>query len=194
MPDNDTRLDYYDMRYIETNIPNVLVIDPDIHEDSRGFFLETFQANKFNEFGLSVPFVQDNLSGSHQGVLRGLHYQKPNAQGKYVRAIVGEIFDVCVDLRRSSDTFGNWYGMRLSSWEKIALWIPPECAHGFYVLSEWAEVLYKTTDYYAPESERTIIWNDPELKIDWPLIDGQAPVLSKKDASGMRFHEMPVFE
>ncbi len=182
------------MRISETNIPDVLIIDSEVHEDQRGFFLETFQLSKINKIGISANFVQDNLSGSHQGVLRGLHYQKPNAQGKLVRVIVGEIFDVCVDLRRSSETFGSWCGMRLSSRKKCALWIPPECAHGYYVLSEWAEVLYKTTDYYAPESERTIIWNDPDLKIDWPLIDGQAPILSKKDASGLRFHEMPVFE
>jgi dTDP-4-dehydrorhamnose 3,5-epimerase len=182
------------MEFISTAIPDVILIKPKIFGDVRGFFLETYQARKFEEAGITVDFVQDNHSGSERGVLRGLHYQIRQPQGKLVRAIAGELFDVAVDIRSSSPTCGQWVGAKLTSEKKEQLWIPPGFAHGFYVLSEWAEILYKTTDFYAPEWERTILWNDPQIGIDWPLIDGNPPKLSEKDAQGSPLRDADLFD
>src|SRR4051812_39568245 len=157
------------MNFTPTAIPEVVLIEPRVFQDDRGFFLETFQQRKYAAVGIHVPLVQDNHSGSRRGVLRGLHYQVRQPQGKLVSAVVGEVFDVAVDLRRSSPTFGRWVGVVLSAQNKRQIWIPPGFAHGFYALSEWAEVHYKVTELYHPELERTVIWNDPELKIAWPL-------------------------
>lgn len=182
------------MKVMPTSIPDVLVLEPKVHQDDRGFFMETYHFRKFTNINIPETFVQDNQSGSKQGTLRGLHYQIQQAQGKLVRSVAGEIFDVAVDLRRKSPTFGAWVGVKLSAGNKRALWIPLGFAHGFYVLSEWAEVMYKVTDYYAPEWDRTIRWDDPSLAIEWPLISGKMPILSEKDACGKRFEEAEVFE
>jgi dTDP-4-dehydrorhamnose 3,5-epimerase len=156
-----------------TELPGVLLLDPDVHEDERGFFLETYNAARFAALGVPATFVQDNHSGSRQGVLRGLHYQIRHPQGKLVRVVRGEVFDVAVDLRRSSAAFGCWAGAPLSDDNRRQVWVPPGFAHGFYVLSEFADVLYKVTEIYDPASERTLLWNDPRLGIDWPLVDGR---------------------
>jgi dTDP-4-dehydrorhamnose 3,5-epimerase len=182
------------MAFEPTSIPDVLVFHPKVFGDERGFFLETFRADLFARSGIVGPFVQDNHSGSRQGTLRGLHYQIRQSQGKLVRAAVGEIFDVAVDLRRSSPTFGRWVGVRLSAENKYQVWIPLGFAHGFYVLSDWAELIYKTTDYYAPEWERSLLWNDPALGITWPLLNGRAPVLSERDSHGKPFSEADLFD
>ena len=176
------------MKVTPLAIPEVLLIEPKVFGDERGFFFESFNQQTFNAAtGLDVQFVQDNHSKSVRHVLRGLHYQlPPKAQGKLVRAVVGEVFDVAVDLRQGSPSFGQWVGERLSAENKRQMWIPPGFAHGFLVLSETAEFLYKTTDYYAPECERCIVWDDPALAIDWPLA-GAAVSLSAKDAQGQRF-------
>ena len=171
------------MKAIATEIPDVLVIEPAVFGDARGFFFESWNRGAFAKLlGRDVDFVQDNHSASGRGVLRGLHYQVRQAQGKLVRAVAGEVFDVAVDLRRSSPTFGRWVGERLSADNRRMMWIPEGFAHGFVVLSDAAEFLYKTTDYYAPEHERTLLWNDPAIGIAWPL-DGE-PVLKPKDAAG----------
>jgi dTDP-4-dehydrorhamnose 3,5-epimerase len=172
-------------------IPDVLVLEPKVFGDARGFFLESWNARTFAEAGLPATFVQDNHSRSPRGVLRGLHYQIVQPQGKLVRVVAGEVFDVAVDLRRASPTFGRWVGERLSGDNKRILWIPPGFGHGFLVLSESADFLYKTTDYYAPEHERVIAWNDPDLAITWPL-EG-APTLSARDAVGARLRDAEVF-
>ena len=172
------------MKFIQTDIPEVILIEPHVYGDTRGFFLESYQAKRFAEAGIKASFVQDNHSSSERGVLRGLHYQIRQAQGKLVRAIYGEIYDVTVDLRCNSPNFGQWVGVYLSAKNKHQLWIPPGFAHGFYVLSERAELLYKATDYYAPKWERILLWNDPELDIQWPLIEGLSPILSEKDTHG----------
>ncbi|CAN7344041.1 dTDP-4-dehydrorhamnose 3,5-epimerase [Pseudomonas sp. LjRoot71] len=180
------------MQAISTKLPGVLILEPKVFGDERGFFFESFNARAFAEAtGLQCEFVQDNHSRSQRGVLRGLHYQVQQAQGKLVRVSAGEVFDVAVDLRRSSPTFGKWVGTLLSAENKRQLWVPAGFAHGFVVLSEFAEFLYKTTDYYAPEHERCIRWNDPTLAIDWPL-DG-APQLSAKDQAGLSFADAQVF-
>lgn len=178
------------MKVTPLAIADVLLIEPKVFGDDRGFFYESFNQQRFNEAtGLNYDFVQDNHSKSAKGVLRGLHYQlPPKAQGKLVRVIAGEVFDVAVDIRKDSPTFGQWVGEHLSADNKRQLWIPPGLAHGFLVLSDSAEFLYKTTDYYAPELERCIRWNDPALAIVWP-IDGE-PVLSAKDALGQRLSEI----
>jgi dTDP-4-dehydrorhamnose 3,5-epimerase len=181
------------MTITPTGIADVLLIEPQVFGDERGFFMETYRASQLAEAGVHAPFVQDNHSGSRQGILRGLHYQIRRPQGKLVRAVVGEIYDVAVDLRRGSWTFGRWVGVRLSAKNRRQMWIPPGFAHGFYVVSEWAEVIYKTTDYYAPEWERTIRWDDSELKIEWPLAGGEPPLLSARDAAGRLFREAEVF-
>ena len=175
------------MKVTPLAILDVLLIEPKVFGDERGFFFESFNQQRFNEAtGLDLQFVQDNHSKSARSVLRGLHYQlPPRAQGKLVRAIAGEVFDVAVDIRKDSPTFGKWVGEILSADNKRQLWIPPGLAHGFLVLSESAEFLYKTTDYYAPEYERSILWNDPGLAIAWP-IEGE-PRLSAKDTSGLSF-------
>ena len=156
--------------------------------------METYQAARFRDIGIDEKFVQDNHSGSVQGTLRGLHYQIRQSQGKLVRLVTGEVFDVAVDLRRSSPTFGNWVGKRLSSDNKLQMWIPPGFAHGFYVLSEWADMIYKVTDFYAPEWDRTLLWNDPKIGIDWPLIEGVPLLLSKKDAQGTPLNKAEFYE
>ena len=181
------------MKIIKTEIPDVVIIEPDVFGDDRGFFFESYNKQMFDEaVGVSVDFVQDNHSMSSKGVLRGLHYQIKQPQGKLVRVCNGEVFDVVVDLRQSSDTFGQWVGERLSAENKRQVWVPPGFAHGFIVLSDVAEFLYKTTDYYAPEHERCIRWNDEQLAIDWQYYD--EPCTSEKDAQGDLFEEAAVFE
>ncbi|MHB1385398.1 MAG: dTDP-4-dehydrorhamnose 3,5-epimerase, partial [Bellilinea sp.] len=177
-----------------TDIPDLLLIEPKVYRDERGFFMETYQQRLFVEAGLPDNFVQDNHSGSHKGILRGLHYQVTQPQGKLVRVVVGEVFDVAVDLRKSSPTFGRWVGARLSAENKRIFWIPPGFGHGYYVLSDWAEFVYKATAFYAPEFERTILWNDPQIGIEWPLLDGNAPLLSSKDAAGKLLSQAQVFD
>lgn len=176
-----------------TAIPDVIQLKPRVFEDARGFFMETYSRRSFETSKLPVEFVQDNQSGSSQGTLRGLHYQIQHAQGKLVRAVVGEVFDVAVDLRRPSETFGKAVGILLSAEMKNQLWIPPGFAHGFYVISEWAEVVYKVTDIYSPQHERTLLWNDPALGIEWPLVEGNPPVLSEKDQRGKPLAEAEVY-
>ena len=180
------------MNFLSSELPDVLIIQPRVFEDERGFFLESYQKQRFEAAGIPFDFVQDNHSLSRRGVLRGLHYQIRQAQGKLVRVISGEVFDVAVDIRRSSPTFGRWTGAVLSAANKTMLWIPPGFAHGFYVLSEQAEVLYKATDYYAPQWERTILWNDPDLGIRWP--QGPAPIVSAKDAAGRPLAQAELFD
>ncbi len=182
------------MNFIPAKIPGVILIEPKVFGDERGFFLETFRTDELAAAGISYGFVQDNHSGSRQGILRGLHYQVRHTQGKLVRAVAGEIFDVVVDLRRSSPAFGHWQGFRLSAENKRILWVPPCMAHGFYVISPWAEVVYKATDYYAPEWERSLLWNDPDIGINWPLVDGVDVQLSPKDAAGKPLCEAEVFD
>jgi len=175
-------------------IADVLLIEPKVFGDERGFFFESFNQRAFQEVsGLRVDFVQDNHSKSARNVLRGLHYQIRQPQGKLVRVVAGEVFDVAVDLRRNSPTFGRWVGEILSADNKRQLWVPPGMAHGFVVLSESAEFLYKTTDYWAPEYERCIAWNDPTLAIEWPVLAGM-PLLSGKDAAGQSFVQAELFE
>ena len=172
------------LRFEPTRIPAVVEIRPHIIEDARGFFLESWNARSFAQGGIDATFVQDNHSRSQRGVLRGLHYQVRQAQGKLVRIVQGEVFDVAVDLRRSAATFGQWVGVWLSAERHNMLWIPPGFAHGFYVTSETADLLYKCTDFYSPAEERTLCWDDPEVAIDWPLVTGEAPIVSPKDAAG----------
>ncbi|MEO5376422.1 MAG: dTDP-4-dehydrorhamnose 3,5-epimerase [Magnetococcus sp. DMHC-6] len=165
-------------------IPEVVLIEPQIFGDSRGFFMETWSQRDFLQGGITADFVQENHSSSKQGVLRGLHYQVEKPQGKLLRVIVGEIFDVAVDLRRGSGTFGRWVGAYLSAENKKIFWVPPGFAHGFYVVSPVAEILYSCTEFYAPQLERCIVWNDPDLGISWPLVSGSGPILSQKDREG----------
>jgi dTDP-4-dehydrorhamnose 3,5-epimerase len=182
------------MKFVSTTIPDVILIEPTVFGDERGFFMETYREDIFREAGIPNKFIQDNHSGSRQGTLRGLHYQINQSQGKLVRAIVGEFFDVAVDIRRSSPTFGKWVGQILSAENKYQLWIPSGFAHGFYVLSDWAEIVYKANDYYAPEWDRSLLWNDPEIGIDWPLLSGIALRLSEKDKQGKLLSEADLFE
>ncbi len=170
------------MLYEQTPIPDVFQLTPQVFTDERGFFMETWRENDFVRHAGQYQFVQENQSFSRQGVLRGLHFQEQKSQGKLVRCITGEIFDVAVDLRPHSPTYGKWVGRFLSEKNKCQLWIPPEFAHGFYTLSEEANIVYKCTEYYAPEYERTLLWNDPVIQVDWPL-QGQ-PILSPKDEQG----------
>ena len=181
------------MEIKQTKIPDVLIIEPKVFGDERGFFFESFNKKAFTEVtGITAEFVQDNHSKSAQGVLRGLHYQIKQPQGKLVRVCSGEVLDVAVDIRKSSATFGQWVGITLSADNKRQLWLPPGFAHGFIVLSDSAEFLYKTTDYYAPEHERCIKWNDDELAIDWQYAG--EPLVSEKDAQGTSFKEADFFE
>jgi dTDP-4-dehydrorhamnose 3,5-epimerase len=180
------------MKKVETPLAGVFVLEPKVFGDARGFFLESYNERVLGELGIHEKFVQDNHSYSMRNVVRGLHYQARNAQGKLVRVVDGEIFDVVVDLRKASPTFGQWNGVRLSGENKRMLWIPPGLAHGFRVISQGAHVLYKATDYYAPDSERTLAWNDPELKIDWQL-DGD-PIVSTKDQRGVPFRDAEKFD
>ncbi len=180
------------MKVTPTELPDVLIIEPKVFSDARGFFYESFNALAFNAAtGIDCQFVQDNHSRSQRGVLRGLHYQIEQAQGKLVRVTAGEVLDIAVDIRRSSPTFGRWVGVRLSAENKRQLWIPTGYAHGFLVVSDFAEFLYKTTDYYAPAFERCIRWNDPTLAIDWEL--SEAPQLSGKDQAGTPFQDAELF-
>jgi len=179
------------MNVVPTAIPEVRILEPRVFGDARGFFLESWNARAFAVAGIRAEFVQDNHSRSTRNVLRGLHYQVRQPQGKLVRVVLGEVYDVAVDLRRSSPTFGRWMGAKLSAENKRMAWIPAGFAHGYLVLSDFAEVLYKATDYYAPEHERSIAWNDPDLAIEWPLTG--APVLSAKDAAGARFRDAEVY-
>lgn len=181
------------MKIIRTAIPDLLIIEPKVFGDARGYFFESFNQKTFDNLtGLSVHFVQDNHSRSAQHVLRGLHYQIRQPQGKLVRVTAGEVLDVAVDIRKSSPTFGQWVGTVLSAENKRMSWIPAGFAHGFLVLSEYAEFLYKTTAYWAPEHERAILWNDPDLAIDWPLKENP-PELSKKDQQAAPFVEAELF-
>ena len=182
------------MQFIRTDIPEIIIIEPQVFEDSRGFFMETYQAREFADAGICCDFVQDNHSRSSQYTLRGLHYQIRHAQGKLVRVVAGEIFDAVVDIRRSSSTFGKSIGILLSAQNKRQLWIPPGFAHGFFVVSELAEVLYKATDYYDQKAERCIIWNDPTLNVTWPIVSGTLPILSPKDLAGKSFTEAELYE
>ncbi|MCP4021075.1 MAG: dTDP-4-dehydrorhamnose 3,5-epimerase [Desulfobacteraceae bacterium] len=181
------------MKYTPLAIPDVFLIEPEIFGDHRGFFMETFRDKEFQRNIAPFTFVQDNHSKSNQGILRGLHYQIKNPQGKLARVILGKVFDVVVDIRKSSPNFGKWLGITLSSDNKKMLWIPPGFAHGFYVLSKEAEFMYKCTDYYAPEYERSIMWNDPAIGIKWPIIQGTKPALSQKDKVGLQLENAEVF-
>jgi dTDP-4-dehydrorhamnose 3,5-epimerase len=182
------------MRIEATNLPEVLLIEASTYTDARGLFFESFNAREMADAGIDLPFVQDNHSISLAGVLRGLHYQLQQAQGKLLRAVVGEVFDVAVDIRRSSPRFGQWTGQRLSATNRRMVWVPPGFAHGFLVLSERAELLYKTTDYYAPQFERSIAWNDLQIGIEWPMSEvhqsaAALPVLSARDLAGQPLAE-----
>lgn len=181
------------MEFSATQIPDVIVIDPVVYEDARGFFMDTWQEQKFRDAGIEAKFVQDSHSRSSYGALRGLHYQVSQAQGKLIRVIHGEAFDVAVDIRKSSPTFGQWAGEVLSAGNRKLIWIPPGFAHGFLVLSECADFEYRLTEYYAPEHERAIRWDDPDLAITWPLTDGQQPLLSEKDAAGVFLKDAEIY-
>ena len=180
------------MKIIETAIPDVLILEPTVHGDERGYFMETFRDSVFADRGIEATFVQDNQSKSVQGTLRGLHYQLQYPQGKLARIVFGEVFDVAVDLRKSSKTFGQSVGVILSAKNKKQLWVPPGFAHGFYVLSESAELFYKCTDYYHPEDDHSLQWNDPALQIEWPLLAAE-PLLSEKDRNAKTFADAPVY-
>ena len=182
------------MKYIPTAIPDVLILEPEIYGDTRGFFMETFRADEFVTHTGAKPFVQDNHSKSAKGILRGLHYQLTHTQGKLVRVVSGAVFDVVVDMRKGSATLGHWVVSELSAENQRQLWVPEGFAHGFYVLSESAEFVYKCTDYYHPESEVSLRWDDPELNISWPLSVGGTPLLSAKDQTGLSFSEAPRWE
>lgn len=182
------------MEIIDTPLQDAKIIEPRVFGDARGFFLETWNKAAFKAAGLPTEFVQDNHSRSAQGILRGLHYQIEHPQGKLVRVVRGSVFDVAVDLRRSSPTFGQWFGVELSDQNHRMFWVPPGFAHGFYVLSEIADFVYKCSDIYAPQHERCIRYDDPTLKIDWGILDGQEPLLSTKDAEGVLWTAADVYE
>jgi len=179
------------MKFVPMSIPDVILIEPRVFGDARGFFFESWNARNFAEAGIDARFVQDSHSRSVRGVLRGLHYQIRQPQGKLIRVVAGEVFDVVVDIRKSSPTCGRHVAVRLSAAVHGMLWVPPGFAHGFCVLSDYAEMLYKQTDFYAPQHERSLLWNDPELAIDWPLAD--APILSEKDKAGLPFRQAEIF-
>jgi dTDP-4-dehydrorhamnose 3,5-epimerase len=180
------------MKIEATNIPDVLVLEPAVHGDHRGFFMETWRKEWFSEFAPGLEFVQDNHSKSVKGTLRGLHYQIRNPQGKFIRVVSGEIFDAVVDLRKSSSTFGQWAGVTLSADNKKSLWVPPGFAHGFYVISETAEITYKCTDYYSAVNERSLLWNDPVVGIEWPLHEIEV-IISEKDNQGSSLSDCDKF-
>lgn len=180
------------MKVHQTSIPGAVILEPRVFSDDRGFFLESYSERTFAEFGIEDKFVQDNHSRSQRGVLRGLHYQVEKPQGKLVRVVSGEVLDVFVDLRKSSPTFGRWHSAKLSADNKLQAWIPAGLAHGFYVLSESADVLYKTTEFYYPELERTIVWSDEDLKIGWGIAG--EPLVSQKDRGGVRLRDAEVFD
>jgi dTDP-4-dehydrorhamnose 3,5-epimerase len=176
------------MKVMPCDISGLFVIEPQVFADSRGFFMELWNELRYNEAGLKAPFVQDNLSRSRRGTLRGLHFQNPRAQGKLVSVLEGEVFDVAVDLRRSSPTFGRWHGLRLSSQNRLQFFVPPGLAHGFQVLSETALFTYKCTEFYSPKDEWTLRWNDPDLDVKWPI---ETPMLSEKDRQGLLLRQLP---
>lgn len=182
------------MNIIETDLPGVLIVEPKVFGDDRGFFMESWNARAFEAAGIAGPWVQDNHSRSARGVLRGLHYQVRQTQGKLVRATAGAVFDVVVDLRRSSPAFGKWMGLELSAENKRMLWVPSGFAHGFLTLTDTADFQYKCTDYYAPEWEQALLWNDPAIGVEWPLEAGQHPSLSAKDAAGLTLDKAETFE
>lgn len=177
------------MRFIEAGLPGVIIIEPDVFEDRRGYFLETYHAKKYADAGIAGPFVQDNFSRSVRGTLRGLHYQRAHAQGKLVCAVEGVVFDVAVDIRPGSPTFGKWFGVELSAANKRQLYIPTGCAHGFCVISDVAAFSYKCTDFYVPQDEGGILWNDPAIGISWPI---SSPLLSAKDQAYQRLADIPL--
>jgi dTDP-4-dehydrorhamnose 3,5-epimerase len=177
------------VKFVETDLPGVLVIEPQVFTDARGFFLESYNAARFSEAGIDLRFLQDNHSNSTRGVLRGLHYQEPNPQGKLLRVVNGAVFDVAVDIRRGSPHFGRWAGVELSAENRKMIWVPPGFAHGFCVISDRADVLYKCTVLWAAKSEHVILWNDPGIGIAWPVAD---PILSPRDAAGVRLAEATV--
>jgi len=181
------------VEFISTEIPDVKILEPKVFGDERGFFMETFRADEFEMQTRARALVQDNHSKSAHGILRGLHYQLEQTQGKLVRVVSGCVFDVAVDMRKQSATFGKWVGVELSAENKRQLWVPEGFAHGFYVMSESAEFVYKCTDYYHPQSEVSLAWDDPALAIEWPLVNGEAPKLSGKDSAGLAFSEAPTF-
>ncbi|MCH2133843.1 MAG: dTDP-4-dehydrorhamnose 3,5-epimerase [Phycisphaerales bacterium] len=181
------------MNVIPTAIPDIKIIEPQVFGDHRGYFIETWNRDRFHEHGIDSEFVQDNFSFSKRGTLRGLHYQVKNTQGKLMRVVQGEIYDVCVDLRRSSDTFGHWVGVTLSAENHRSLWVPPGFAHGFFVTSDVAAFEYKCTDFYAKDHERTLLWNDPALNIEWPILDGIEPLITEKDRQGQVLVKADVF-
>jgi dTDP-4-dehydrorhamnose 3,5-epimerase len=181
------------MNITDTAIPDVKILEPRVFGDDRGFFMETFREEWFRENVADVTFVQDNHSKSSQGILRGLHYQTEQTQGKLVRVTQGEVYDVAVDMRKDSPTFGHHVGVLLSAENKRQLWVPEGFAHGFYVTTDSAEFVYKCTDYYAPQFEQSLLWNDPALNIQWPLVNGQAPLLSEKDKAGLLLTNAPTF-
>jgi dTDP-4-dehydrorhamnose 3,5-epimerase len=181
------------VKIIETTIPDVKIIEPKVFGDDRGFFLETFRDDWFKENIADVTFIQDNHSKSTQGILRGMHYQVEQTQGKLVRVTSGEVYDVAIDMRKNSPSFGQWFGTFLSADNKCQLWVPAGFAHGFYVTSETAEFVYKCTDYYAPQHEVSVKWNDPSLGIDWPVLPNRKPSLSEKDENGLLFKDAPSF-
>jgi len=182
------------MEFIPTKITDVLLIKSRVLNDARGFFMESFQSKKMKAGGIPYEFVQDNHSHSKKGTLRGLHYQIFDTQGKLIRVVSGKIYDVAVDIRKSSPSFGKWVGEILSAENKHQLWVPPGFAHGFYVLSDFADVLYKATDFYNPQAERSILWNDESIGIDWQVPTGEKPFLSAKDLEGKKLQEAEVFE
>ena len=182
------------MKREATPLEGVCLLRPQVFGDERGFFMETWNGNTFRDLGLDLHFVQDNHSRSRRGILRGLHYQTEHTQGKLVRVSAGAVFDVAVDLRRSSPTLGQWYGVTLDAVDHKMLWVPPGFAHGFLVLSEYADFQYKCTDFYHPESEVSLAWDDPTVAVDWPLPDGEPPALSGKDQHGLAWDAIPLFD
>ena len=181
------------MKFEPTPLQDVYLLEPRVFGDERGFFMETWNQQTFADAGHQWQFVQDNHSRSGQGILRGLHFQTEQAQGKLVRVTSGSVYDVVVDLRQGSPSFGQWFGAVLSAESRTMLYMPPGCAHGFYVLSEYADFLYKTTDYYHPASELTLAWDDPTVGVEWPLVGGAAPKLSEKDQQGLAWSEIPYY-
>lgn len=181
------------MNFTPLEIEDVVLVTPRVWNDERGFFFEGWHEEKFRDAGIDARFVQENHSRSSRGTLRGLHYQIRHTQGKLVRVMAGEVFDVAVDIREGSRTFGRWVGVTLSEDNRNSLWIPPGFAHGFYVISESADLLYKCTDVYSPEHERVLLWNDPEIDVAWPLLDDGRPILSPKDAAGTSFRDAEIF-
>jgi len=181
------------MKIIDTDIADVKIIEPAVYGDERGFFLESWNKESFEKNGLPTHFVQDNHSRSSQGILRGMHYQTEHTQGKLVRVTAGAVFDVAVDLRESSATFGKWVGVELSATNHRMLWVPEQFAHGFYVMTEYADFLYKCTDLYSPDHDQSMLWDDPEVGIEWPLVNGAAPILSEKDTNAKSFADAPKF-